>query len=579
MKKKETLCLLAFFFSLSSLVLSQTPFYSWVTSGGGPQDDLTYRMAVDKEGNSYVTGKFKSTGLDFGSGISISSVGNYDIFLAKYDTAGNVVWAKQAGSAGSSSADEGRGIALDANDNVVITGAFFGTAAFDTVSLTTHGNFDVFIAKYTSEGDLLWVQQGAGRKQDKGTCIAADYAGNYIVTGYFGGDAPEDTINFSGTVINGNGGREIFIVKLDPDGNVLWGVNAGGPSTGEEGWGIVTDMSNNIYVTGFFTGTSSFGQFELTSDGTKDIFVAKLDENGNFLWAEGIHGTETDLAYDIAVRPSVSEKEESDVYIIGGFKENAVADTIELVSNAASSDILIASYSSDGELNFVKGIGGPADDRGYSISVLPNGKFFASGSFQNTMQIDTATALQSAGDKDIFLFEMLGEDILWAGSAGGSDEDYSWGVHADTSENIHLAGYFRSSTAVFDSSEIQSSGGKDLYIAKIEKAEIPVSVGRDLAVIDDFGLRQNYPNPFNPATQIQFELPVNAYVKISVFNILGEEVIKIADRDFTAGIHEARFNTSTINRKLSSGIYFYKLYAKGIDGSLFTQSKKMILMR
>ncbi|MGC9362755.1 MAG: SBBP repeat-containing protein, partial [Candidatus Syntrophosphaera sp.] len=142
-----------------------------------------------------------------------------------------------------------------------------------------------------------WVYGAGGVSYDFSESIAVDSSGNSYVTGFF-----EGTASFGATTLTSSGGRDIFISKHDSDGNFLWVMNAGGLLY-DHGYGIAVDSSGNIYVTGVFTGTASFGANTLscTSCGFFDIFVCKLDANGNFIWAKKAGGTGQDYGYSIAM--------------------------------------------------------------------------------------------------------------------------------------------------------------------------------------------------------------------------------------------------------------------------------------
>ncbi|MEI2724349.1 MAG: SBBP repeat-containing protein [Verrucomicrobiota bacterium] len=161
---------------------------------------------------------------------------------------GTLAWAKRAGSNG---IDDGNGVAVDTNGNVYVTGYFKSTATFGTgetnqTMLTALGQ-DLFVAKYAPSGGLLWVRQ-ARSQAGWGTSIGVDDAGNSYVFGYFG-----PTITFAtgepGQVALSAAANDLFLAKYDTDGNFLWAKQAGG-SFSEYGYGIAVDGSGDSYVTG-----------------------------------------------------------------------------------------------------------------------------------------------------------------------------------------------------------------------------------------------------------------------------------------------------------------------------------------
>ncbi len=176
--------------------------------------------------------------------------------------------ATQAGGTGY---DYGNGIALDYAENSYVTGYFFGAAIFGSCSLTSSGGSDIFVAKMDADGTWQWAAQAGGNDYDHGEAITIDDAGNCYVTGYF-----EGTATFGSYSLTSSGSYDIFVAKMDASGNWLWVNQAGGVSK-DEGYGITIDDAANTYVTGYFYGTATFGLYSLTSSGSADIFVAKLN--------------------------------------------------------------------------------------------------------------------------------------------------------------------------------------------------------------------------------------------------------------------------------------------------------------
>ncbi|GAB3204302.1 ribosomal protein S11 [Pontibacter aydingkolensis] len=151
----------------------------WAQRAGGTSFDYGYGIALDASGNAYVTGSFQGTA-SFGN-ITLTSSGNNDIFVAKYDASGNVLWAQKAGG---SSSDNGYGIAVDGSGNAYVTGSLQGAASFGHISLTSRGYNDAFVAKYDASGNVLWAQRYGDSVEDYGYGISVDASGNAYVTGW-----------------------------------------------------------------------------------------------------------------------------------------------------------------------------------------------------------------------------------------------------------------------------------------------------------------------------------------------------------------------------------------------------------
>ncbi len=279
-------------------------------------------IAVDVVGNIYITGNFFGN-VDFnpGPGSAIISVNGTHAFLAKYTSGGDYIWAGNiGGSSFSMWGNMGRAIAVDANGQVYLTGYFSGTVDFDfgtgTASLSA-GMKDAFIAKYDTNGGYLWairMEDGLPANHDEGRGIALDAAGNVYVTGHFQGTKDFDP--GTGTaLLTSAGATDVFVAKYSSSGGYLWAFNIGGDlssSTGcedtyDEGRGISVDASGDVYVTGTFSGTNvdfdpGSGTALLSSAGScTDVFVARYDGNGNYLWAGQVEGTGRTISNGIAI--------------------------------------------------------------------------------------------------------------------------------------------------------------------------------------------------------------------------------------------------------------------------------------
>jgi hypothetical protein len=232
-----------------------------VRTAGGPSGDYAHAIAVDGAGNSYVTGEFQATS-HFGS-VVLPNSGSNDAFVAKYDTNGNLIWVKKLGGGGD---DRGGGISVS-NGNVYVTGFFQGTVNFGGTILSSSGGYDIFIVKFTGDGVFQWAKKAGGYGEDKGFAISSDFSGNAYVTGYF-----SSTANFSGTNITRTGGKDVFIAKYNSSGDLVWVKKTGG-SDNDAGNGIKVDNYGRVFVTGGFRYTSEFGPFTLNSSGgNTDIY-------------------------------------------------------------------------------------------------------------------------------------------------------------------------------------------------------------------------------------------------------------------------------------------------------------------
>ncbi|MCD4774211.1 MAG: SBBP repeat-containing protein [Bacteroidales bacterium] len=262
----------------------------WVTQTGDNDYINVSGIAIDDTGNCYITGGFLRTA-NFGSHsitAHSSKKGDFDkvdAFVAKIDNNGNWKWAKKAGGSGS---DEGYGISLDSFGNIYIIGTYYYTSAFGSYSISSSNDkWQTFVAMMNKDGVWQWVSKIDGQKwgRSSGLSIATDKLGNSYVTGYFSSNTSLETIiKFDSYPLELTGKCEVFVAKINMNGIWQWASKA--VSMGEGfGKAISIDDFGNTYLTGYFKGKITFGNDSYISEKRYDIFAAKIDANGNWIWS------------------------------------------------------------------------------------------------------------------------------------------------------------------------------------------------------------------------------------------------------------------------------------------------------
>ena len=183
--------------------------------------------------------------------------------------------------AGSGSTDSVMGIEMDAMGRTYVCGYFYNTATFGNITLSSYGSYDIFVGRL-SNGAWDWVQKAGGTSSDQCQDIAVDDGGNITITGYY---YSSSTANFGSHSMSGQGSNDIFISRLDTNGNWIWSKSAGGSSS-DNGYGVAMDNSGNAYITGSYYSTAYFGSTSLAGYSNDEAFLAKLDSVGNFVWAK-----------------------------------------------------------------------------------------------------------------------------------------------------------------------------------------------------------------------------------------------------------------------------------------------------
>ncbi len=338
--------------------------YQWAFNIGGTSQDNTYSFKIDAAGNAYVTGYFGGiVDFDPGPGVSnLSSIGPTDIFVAKYNPAGNYQWAIAVGTP--SLPNLARSIAIDEASNVYVTGTFYGTADFDpgpgVAYLTANGiSNDIFLVKYNSAGVYQWAFKVGGPTSDVGYSIATDMLGNVYLGGFF-----QNFVDFDpgpgNTFLSGPGA---FLAKYDQAGNFKWAFpiqNTGSGGSINTVTSISTDNVGNVFTTGNFSNTADFNPgpaiANLTSAGGPDIFVAKYDAAGVYQWAFSAGDVNTDVGSSIAADNL------GNIFVTGNFQGvtdfDPTAGVTNLSSHNGNTDLFLAKYSRCSSIAAPGAIGG-----------------------------------------------------------------------------------------------------------------------------------------------------------------------------------------------------------------------------
>ncbi len=404
--------------------------FVWAKKLGGTLEDGGVSV-VDASGNVYTAGRFNGTAdFDPGTGTyNITSAGDTDIFVTKLDDSGNFVWAK---SMGGTSADAAYNLTLDASGNIYTTGYFTGTAYFGSSTLTSAGIWDIFVSKLDASGNFVWAKSMGGTSQDLGKYIAVDGSGNVYSTGFLKGTAdfdpdPDPSVTYN---LTSAGGSDIYISKLDASGKFIWAKRMGGTSGNEASQSFVLDASGNVYTIGGFAGTADFdpgtSAYNLTSYGSNDVFVSKLDVDGKFVWAKQLGGAYYEWGYSIALDGS------GNVYTTGTF--NGTADfnpgsaSYNLSTSYGARDMFLSKLDASGNFVWAQNFGGRSGAcEGHALTVDAYGNIYTTGLFSNTVDFDLSknkANLNSAGGADIFVLKLSQP----AGSEPFREEEATTGV-------------------------------------------------------------------------------------------------------------------------------------------------------
>jgi hypothetical protein len=327
--------------------------------------DRSEGVAIGDEGNCYVAGQFvNEVDLDPGPADNIhTSDWSGCIFLSKFDTDGNLVRAQSYGGSG---LDGGHDVAVDDNGDVYLTGYFGDSVDFDpgpgSANLTSTGRADAFLAKYDSSGNYQWATSwgsGVNVRNDEGNSVVVDSSGNSYVSGMTWKKAPMASLGCGGGLRDAQ--NDAFLCKIDPNGSIAW-KHVWGASGMDSVYDICLDSAENVYVTGFFSGSVDFdpgsGRTVKRSDGNIDAFLSKFNSNGDFQWVQTWGGREWgDGGKSIVVDNS------GNIIVGGGFGGTVDFDPGRSVDNRVSQgddvvDAFMCMYDSAGNYKWAYTWGG-----------------------------------------------------------------------------------------------------------------------------------------------------------------------------------------------------------------------------
>ena len=453
--------------------------YLWNTFMGTPVNDYGIGISVDVGGNSHVVGySFESWGTPVNPH---TGIGNNDGFLAKFDTNGSPIWHTFIGQCGNGGLDKGRGIAIDASNNVYVTGysddnwgkpviahsgyysdafaakfdssgnrlwhTFMGAAneideAYDIdtdasgnvyvigasyvswgAPLNAHtpgSNCDAFLVKLDSNGNLLWNTFWGSSIDDRGRAIVVNDNGDIFIAGYGG--------NW-GTPVNIHaGGTDAFAAKIDTNGSPVWHTYMGSGST-ELGYGIAIDINGNVYVTGR-SGSLTWGSpVDAHAGGSYEAFAVKLDASGNRIWNTFMGASSNDYGREI-IADGIGN-----VYVVG--YGNATWGS-PLQPHAGGYDAFAVKIDASGNRIWNTFIGSAKTDDGYGIGVDSSGNVYIAGQSDGSWGVPENLY---TGLNDAFAAKLdANGNRLWNTFIGSSEDDRAYAMVLDTAANLYLSG-------------------------------------------------------------------------------------------------------------------------------------------
>jgi len=372
----------------NTIIPATSPSPSFCKAIGGPSIEGGKSLIQTSDGGYAIAGFTISFG-----------AGSGDFYVVKLDANGNLQWTKTIGGPAS---EEGNSLIQTSDGGYAIAGY---TTSFGA------GQLDVYVVKLDANGNLQWTKTIGGKKEEAGFSLIQTSDGGYAITGF--------TESF------GAGDWDVYVVKLDAHGNLQWTKTIGGPGN-EEGFSLIQTSDGGYAIAGY---TESFGA------GGEDVYVVKLGANGNLQWTKTIGGKGWDAG--------ISLIQTSD----GGY---AIAGHTKSFG-AGEWDVYVVKLDAKGNLQWTKTIGGPGNEKGFSLIRTSDGGYAIAGHTESF----------GAGEWDVYVVKLdANGNLQWTKTISAKNEDLGKLSLIQTSDG----GY-----AIASHTPSFGAGGLDVYVVKLDK--------------------------------------------------------------------------------------------------------------
>lgn len=528
--KKSILFLTAFFISIGSF--AQT--YNWTYSSGGSGWDDVKSTHLGNDNGTVMTGMFSNTAT-FGA-TTLTSTAYQDAFVAKYDQQGNVLWAKAISG---NEQDWGYKVTTDNNNNVYVTGYFQSTALYftptDSIVKNVQSSRNVFLAKYNSNGVFQWAKLGSGGATNAyltSRSVVTDNQNNIIISGDY-----NKQIQFGASTLPNTNTTNIFMVKFDPSGNVIW-TKAGVSNSICWFADLATDASNNIYATGKISTAITFGATTITNNQGDDMVIGKFDASGNLLWMDvvGKSLSASTTANNLDCGSSVKVDGSGNVFVGGSLVDTTYYDA-NLNMLITKQFAFVAKYSNGGVQQWLKKFGNDEKDNINAIDLDANGDLYAIGMYKGVFNVG-GIALPNGASTNAFVakFNKLNGNTIFAYQLGVSAAEVEgWGIGVNQQNgNVYTSGNYRGSCA-FNANTINPQGVWDIFVVLLNNSVIQSTND----IVRDFNI-ELFPNPATTTLSILASNDIDLYNStIKVFSsdgklmnksrVLSDKLIDVSD--------------------------------------------------
>jgi|GEM_PF-5183152 len=557
MLKKLLISLLFLHFPIISLNAQQ---FDWVTRAGGLEYDYGRTVAIGNDGDIFVGGYFGPDYAMFDT-VQVWNMEYDDGFLARYDgETGELQWVRNIPS---TSEIRVLDMAVDDQNNVTIIGDYSDVITFGAQDYENNGFLDIFLAKYTPEGELLWSKAFGGYLMEMGHALTLDANGNILIAILFSGPMLIDSTEVTDVAYN-----DLLVAKFDPEGTLLW-TQAYGGNGEERPLGMEADTEGNIIVGGMFTQEFLFPDTTLHARGWYDGFVLKLDSLGEYQWARNIGG---EYALD-SVNDVVTDSANR-ITIIGDIDVRWSIEEMAVPGHGAV-DMGVVQLTPDGYMRWADAYGGLSYDGGHGLLTLPDNSLLIGGQFRDVAHFGSFEMTTDLNHFNIFLLQATSDGTVeWVVQAGNdASVDFLWEMAAHSTDAIYFTGTYDENTWIGEH-YVRGYGYEDILIGKYSRTP-PSGTVSVPTFLPTFNLSTNYPNPFNASTTFQITSQQTAHLQISIFNIRGEIVRILYSDELQPGTYTFQWDGRTEDgHVLPSSTYFLQAKTKSK-----TINKKLLLLK
>ena len=545
-------------FAILLLALTFKANAQFLISAGAAGQEYSKDIDIDNQGNIISAGYFYNT-VDFdptAGTTNRTAIGFADNYIAKYSSAGNLLWAISFGSTG---IDIPHSVVTDNNNNIILCGYFSNTCDFDpsagVTARTSNGGRDAYIAKYDQNGNFQWVVTYGADSLDDAFSLDVDTQGNVYWTGVMEGTVTVGTTTFTTQV------EDVVFGKISPLGQILWVKQVGGSGI-DEGSGIIVDNNGDLIHTGYFQTTVDFdpnaGVSNLNSSGGFDTYFGKYDTLGNLIWIKKIGGP----AADIGAPGGITIDNLNNIYIAGNAGANCDYDpsagTVTHTMNGTT-DWFVAKYDNNGNHLLSFTVGGTGQDQAHRLTTDNQQNIYVTGWFRTSANFNpngtaiTLTGNCTGGGHDGYIAKYNSIGICqWAkqfgGVVNGTDQlTLGTSVKLLNEQQVVFSGRFHGNNAFASiplSPMTNSNGASDLFICLLDSAG---NYQNPLTAIDEniqFNAFKIYPNPTSAFIFVNIQ---NQVKEVSIYNLVGQKM-------------ESKLDNNKIEvSNLVNGTYFIKI--------------------